>query len=539
MAIDLAINTDRTRKFVDDLEARKTVLTSCTQLLTTLTSHFTSLQDSLSQKSQSLDSKFQSLESNSQDTLESLSQRETSIPERESAAAAKIQEQKEKALADFEKPSKFDNLSDLLKSLCRKMDSSGLLKFVISKRKESVSMRAEIAPAITEAVDPARLILDAVDEFASNKIEKVGVTDKRWACGMLVQVLFPEGSYCGGKQKGPEFARTVVERAASILERWKEEQVDGEEGGGGVVGPAEAVMFLQMVVGFGLKSMFDEEFLRKLVMEHASRRDMAKLAVAIGFGEKMEEMICELVKNGKEIEAAYFASESGLTDRFPPVSLLKSYIKNSKKNTATILKNGNYNAAATEESNAVELNSIKAVIKCVEDHKLESEFPLDSLRKRVTRLEKAKAERKKSSAAAVAAKSQNKRGANIGRGQRPPAFRPPKAAKFSNAYPPFGRRNPAPPPQHSPVARYSGPYNYPSQSIYEGHSTTSYASTYGANHTQSPAAIPQQHYSLPVDNASAAGYRASGSYAGQANYVGYDYGTGAPSTYQPSSYTQQ
>ncbi|KAF2299604.1 hypothetical protein GH714_039279 [Hevea brasiliensis] len=438
------------------------------------------------QKSQSLDSKFQSLESKSQQTLQSLSQRLTSIPERESAAAAKVEEQKGNALAEFEKPKRFDKLSDWLKSISRKMDSSGLLKFVISKRKESVSLRAEISSAIMEAVDPARLILDAVDEFVSNKIEKVGVTDKRWACGMLVQALFPEGSYFGGKQKGPEFARTVVERAGRILEIWKEEQVDEKEGGGsgggGVAGPAEAVMFLQMMLGFGLKSRFDEEFLRKLVMENAARRDMAKLAVAIGFGEKMEEMIDELVKNGKEMEAVYFASESGLTERFPPVSLLKSHIKNSKKNTSNILKNGNFSAAAT----------------------------------RASRLEKTKAERKKSSATAVA-KSQNKRGHGgsggpSGRGNRPPAFRPSKAAKFSNAYSPFGRRNPAPPPQHSPAARYSGPYDYPSQGVYESHSAAPYAATYGASHSQSPAAIPQQHYSLPVDNAGGAAFRASGSY---------------------------
>ncbi|EEF48280.1 FRIGIDA-like protein 4a [Ricinus communis] len=547
MAIDLAINTDRTQKFIEDLEAQKTILSSCTQLFTTLTSHFTSLQQSLTVKSQSLDSKFQSLQSNSNQTLESLSHRETSIPERESAAAAKIEEQKVKALAEFEKSQKYDNLSDYLKSISRKMDASGLLKFVISKRKESVSLRAEISPAIMEAVDPAMLILDAVDEFVNSKIEKVGVTDKRWACGMLVQVLFPEmSSGCfGGKCKGPKFSRSAVERAGKILERWKgmEEKVNGEEGGGGssgVVGPAEAVMFLQMVVVFGLKARFDEEYLRKLVMENATRRDMAKLAVAVGFGEKMEGMIDELVKNGKEVEAVYFASESVLTEKFPPVSLLKSYIKNSKKITATILKNGNFSAAATDESNTVELSSIKAVINCVEDHKLESEFSLDSLRKRVTRLEKTKAERKKSSAAAAAAaKSQNKRGpsASGGRDPRAPTFRPGKAAKFSNAYSPFGRRNPAPVTQHSPAARYSGPYNYPSQNVYEGHSTAPYASTYGASHAQSPAAIPQQHYSLPVDNA-AAGFRASGSYGGQANYGAYDYGSGAPPTFQSSSYTQ-
>ncbi|CAK7334936.1 unnamed protein product [Dovyalis caffra] len=566
MATELAIDTERTQKFFNDLDAQKTILSSCTQLFTSLTTHFNSLKNSLSQKSQSLDSKFQSLESDSHQTLESLSRRENSIPERESAAAAKVEEQRETALLEFQKSHSFDNLSDSLKSLCRRMDSSGLLRFVVSKRKESVSLRAEISRAIMEAVDPARLILDAVEELVRDKIEKVGVTDKRWACGMLVQALFPEGSCFGRKDKGPEFARSVVERAAGILERWnkgkedeEEEKADREDGGsgrggGGVVGPAEAVMFLQMVVGFGLKSRFDEEFLRKLVEEHAARRDMAKLAAAIGFGGKMGEIIDELVKNGKEIEAVYFASECGLTERFSPVSLLKSYLKNSKKNTTTVLKNGNYSAAATDESNTLEFNAIKAIIKCVEDHKLESEFSLDSLRKRASLLEKAKAERKKGSSAAAATKPQNKRGhgSSGGRGSGPPPYRPAKAAKFSSNYSSFGRRNAAHPAQHSPARRYSGPYNYPNQTVYEGPTAAPYASSYGISHARSPTAIPQQHYpntqspsaipqqlySQPVDNMSAAGFRASSSYGSQTSYGPYDYNSAGPPAYQPSPYTQ-
>lgn len=52
------------------------------------------------------------------------------------------------------------------------------------------------------------------------------------------------------------------------------------------------------------------------------------------------------MKNGKEIEAIYLASESGLTKRFSPVALLKSFLQNSKKNASNILKNGNNNLSA-------------------------------------------------------------------------------------------------------------------------------------------------------------------------------------------------
>ncbi|GAV79504.1 Frigida domain-containing protein [Cephalotus follicularis] len=520
--------TDRVEKFISDLEVEKTLITSCTQLFTTLTNHLASLQNSLSTKSQSLESKLQTLESTSHRSLHSFSLRENSIPERESAAATRIEELRESALSEFQKPRASLDLSDSLRSFSRKMDASGLLKFIVSKRKESVALRAEISKAVAEAVDPPRLLLDALDEYVANKIEKVGVTDKRWACGILVQAIFPE--VVGNKDGGPEFSQSLLERARGIVEKWKG-VLDGE------VGPAEAVMFLQTVVGFGLQSRFDQDFFRKMVMDFAARRDMAKLASGLGFAEKLPDIIDELVKSGKEIEAIYFSSESGLTERFPPVSLLKSHLRNSKRNATTVLKNGNYSAAATEESSAMELNAAKAIIKCVEDHKLESEFSVDSLKKRAAQLEKSKSERKKSSASAT--KPQNKRGhgSGSGRGGGLPAFRPAKVAKFSNAYSSFSRRNPAPPAQHSPAARYSGSYNYPGQSVYEGPTTTPYPSTYGVPHSQSPGAIPQQHYAHPVDNIGTAGFRAPG-YGGQTSYGAYDYGNAAASAYQPSPYGQ-
>ncbi|KAG5030181.1 hypothetical protein JHK87_013695 [Glycine soja] len=506
----------RVHQFFDELEAKKTILAKCTDLFTTLSTHFSSLQHSISEKSQSLDSNLQSLDSLSKETLESLHRRETSIPERESAAAARIEEQREAALADLRATHPPDpDLSATLKSLWRKMDAPALLRFVVSKRKESASLRAEIAAAMAEAVDPARLVVEAVEEFLKSKVAKSGVTDKRWACGLVIQALMVSES------ESREYSRRIAERAVSVVEMWKE-HLDGESESGA----AEVVMFLQMVVCFGLRSRFDDEYLRKLVMQFASRRDMAKLAASLQFGDKIIDIIDELIKNGKEIEAVYFASESGLTERFPPIDLLKSYHRNYKKNVSTALKKGNNNRATTDDSSTSELNSIKAIIKCVEDHKLESEFNLDNLRKWATLLEKAKAEKKKSSTSG--SKPQNKRGSGSS------SSRPAKSAKFSSAHSSsFSRRNLAPSLQASPGARFSVPFNYPSQTIYDGATANLYTATYGTSHTQSPAGITQQHYSIPVDNLGPSGYRSSGSYSGQTSYGLYDYRNGAPPTYPP------
>lgn len=557
------IDGDRVQRVFDELETQKNILSNCTQLFKSLSNHFTLLEQSIDDKSKSLFSKFATLESESKKTLEALEQRENSIPERESSAAARIEEQKEAALAEFEKTITGDaEFYEILKSYCRKMDCTGLMRFMISKRKESMSLKSVINVAIEESVDLPCLVLDAFEEFISQKSAKVGVPDKRWACGMLIQALFPNAESV--EKSSPVFARSVIERAEGVLTLWKENLCENTEGGS--MNGAEATMFLQMVAGFGLVSKFDLDFLRKLVLEFSSRKEMPKVAAAIGFGDKLGDIIDELVNTGKEIEAIHFASEAGLTERFPPISLLKSYLKNSKKNATTILKNGKNSSAAMDEAHTAELNSIKTIVKCVEDRKLESEFPLDSLKKRASQLEKTKADRKKSSSSSN--KLPHKRshgnrgsgggggnrgggggrggggssrggGGGSGRGGGGPHFRPPKAAKFSNSYSPFGRRNNnAPPPRHSPAPRYSGPYNYPSQPVYEYDRPTTdpYAAAYGAAHGQNPASVPPpQHYSLSSgeDMMGAAG----GSYVGQ-TYGTYDYGNAAPPTYQTTSYTQ-
>ncbi|XP_043724680.1 FRIGIDA-like protein 4a [Telopea speciosissima] len=520
------INRERFQKAFDKLEDQKNLLITCSDLWKHLSKHFSSLEESLLEKSKALDSKIETLDSESKKTLQGLEERENSIPERESAAIALVEEQKAAALSTFEQTvSGTPELPEALRSICRKMDPTSLLRFMVANRKESVALKTEISQAIAESVDPPRLVLDAMEDFISQKSGKAGFPDRRWACGMLLQALFPT---IESGEKSPPVAGSIAERAAVVAEAWKVKMDEKDWGG---MGPAEASMFLQMVVGFGLQSKFEEEFLRKLVLGFPSRRDMPKLAAQLGFGEKMKDIIDELVKNGKEIEAVYFASESGLTEQYPPISLVKSYLKNSRRNATMILKNGPYNVAAAE-AGALELNSIKAIIKCVEDHDLESEFTLETLRKRVTQLEKAKVDRKKN-AAVGSRPHQNKRPRGGSSGSGPSAFRPAKTGRFSNSYSSFGRRGGGPAHQN-PAPRFSAPYNYPSQHVYEGPAPTSYASPYGgAPHSQSPAAMPQQ-YSFPTEDMGVAGARASGSYPAQTSYNAYDYAAAAQPTYQPS-----
>ncbi|KAK4361700.1 hypothetical protein RND71_016941 [Anisodus tanguticus] len=552
--------------FFNKLDARKTLLTTVTDLHKTLTTHFTNIDETLSKKSETLDAQIKAFKEKNNDALLRLQNREDALPERESSMTAGISEKKDAAISEIENGAADDaqslgddlSLSHMLRIYCTRMDASGLVKFLLTKRKESAVLRTEIAPALQSSVDPMRLILDAAEEFVVMKVEgKIRMAVRRWACDTLFQSVVPvvEGDYGAG--------RSLKDRAARVLEKWKGVLGGGDRNSG--VGAAEATMFLQLVIAFALKERFEEGFLRKLVMEFASRKDMPKLAVALGFGNKIGDIIEELVRSGKEIEAVYFASESGLAEQYPPLSLLKAYLRNCRRNANNISRKAKFNSAAVERANSSELEATKAIIKCVEDHKLEAEFSLEGLKTRVTELEQAKSEKKKGTAP-LSSKPSKKRGrrSGTGRSRDPSTSRPVKSGRLSNASSSFRSRNP--PQSHQvPPARYSGvPHSYTSQIVYEAPSTVSYAPAYSGTHTQSPVAVaPQYGYALqeagaysgthtqsPValppqygyahQEAGVSGARSYvGSYGGQSGHSAYDYTHAAAASAYPPSYPPQ
>ncbi|CAL5347207.1 unnamed protein product [Camellia sinensis] len=137
-----------------------------------------------------------------------------------------------------------------------------------------------------------------------------------------------------------------------------------------------------------------------------------------GFLEFLDEvidMIEELISRGQQVDAVHFTFEVGLENKFPPVPLLRAFLKDAKKAATAILEDHNnssrvYLAARKEQS------ALRAVIKCIEEYKLEAEFPSEHLKKRLEQLEKTKSEKRKPSTVPA-----NKRTRANNGGPMPPA----------------------------------------------------------------------------------------------------------------------
>ena len=415
-----------------------------------------------------------------------------------------------------------------LKSLCEKMDAEGLRKFIVDQRKEVASLRNESPAALRFAADPAKLVLQAMEGFypadRSAKADKkdTGLPAQRRACILLLEALVPVVDEVSSDSK---------EQAKKIAVEWKSKvTIDTEAANGNSL---EAQAFLQLLASYGISSEFKADDLCELVLLISRRRQTPELCRALGLTEKMPDVVEKLISSGRQIEAVNFAHAFGLVDKFSPVPLLKAYLKDAKKVSQETLKSGNNSTAAQNEATSKELSAVRAVIKCIEEHKLESQFS-ENLEKRVAQLEKAKADRKRS---AVAVKSQTKRPRANGGGAG--AYVPPTSTveRAPNAYAASAADRslfrPADRAQFPGAVAGVAPYGLAGQGTYDRSGQAIYGSAYGVG-SRSPVSMSRSQL-YPSDNLHSS-LLGAGSYNASTNFGSYNFGSSMPPPPYQSSY---
>ncbi|KAL6638033.1 hypothetical protein ACP70R_025605 [Stipagrostis hirtigluma subsp. patula] len=394
-----AVTGDAVRDGFAELERQQQLLATCTRLYRQLTDHFVSLERRLAARSESLKSRRRRVEVRTSRRLDALRRRELSIEGSVALALSRLDDSLAAALEGScggGPPSDAAGIAEGLASLCSGMDSAGFFAFVVARRREVDALRAELPEALKRCVDPARFVMDAISEvFPVDKRAVRSPADLAWACVLILEAVVPaladpDPEIGATRPMVPQAAR---ERARGMAKEWKE----AAEKKGGVEGtkPPDAHAFLQHVATFAVAEEEDRELYRRIVESFSWRRQMPRLALTLGLEDEMDDIINELITKGQQLDAVNFAYEAGLQEKFPPVPLLKSYLEDSKKiptpsdNLATSTGQSGINA------NKKEQYALRAVMKCVEDHKLHAEFPLEDLRKRLEELERAKTEKKK------------------------------------------------------------------------------------------------------------------------------------------------
>lgn len=409
--------------------------------------HFHNLETSLKKKSEELEAKEKEFQENEAKTHLLIAEREAIVTYKEQELLDRVQELKDAAVAAIaearanHQPASLepidggDNKEDKVSSslgemnspeedsshktsdnaegvavevkprpellqFCQQMDAKGLVNYTLENKKYLNAIREELSVALESATEPARFVLDSLEGFyppdeTTQPMDKrdAALLGMRKSCFTFLEAmtaLLARVDPGGDHLLNPE----TKQQAKAIADEWKpklaNEVIEAANGNS-----LEVEAFLLLLATFRIASEFDEEELCKFVLAVARRRQAPELCRTLGLTHKMPDLVELLINSGKQIYAVRFIHVFELTQAFPPVPLLKTYLKELRRNSQGKGGNSEGVAGAQNEANAQELAALKAVIRCVEEFKLEADYPLDPLQKRVAQLEKSKTDRKR------------------------------------------------------------------------------------------------------------------------------------------------
>ncbi|XP_043693440.1 truncated FRIGIDA-like protein 1 [Telopea speciosissima] len=384
---------EKLRKAFEDLQSHSSSLASFTLQWKDLEEHFDSIKSSIDERLKELELK-ESQAGDGSDLKES--------------PPHNVDSNGKQSL-----PLEDDDTDPELVSLCVKMDGKGLWSYIMERRRELALIKDELATALKSASDPAKLLLDAMQGLyiRKHKKDKLGELSAIKACVFLLEQQTAMSA---------PIKPQSMEKAKKLAIEWKGKLNPSSD-------PLETLAFLQFVATYELVPAIREGELLDLILTVARRRQAIDLCRALGFTEKMPDFIQKLTSKGKHIEAVKFIFAFELTEKFPPVPLLKAHVRESKKIGQEIKTRGNFSIQSQNEAAAREVTAMRAVIKLVEEHNLQSQYPCEKLENHIELLEKLKADRKRSAETS----SNKKQSGNKRHRPSPPADSPPPATPKS------------------------------------------------------------------------------------------------------------
>ncbi|CAH2034786.1 unnamed protein product [Thlaspi arvense] len=260
------------------------------------------------------------------------------------------------------------------------MDGKGLGQYMIDNSSKRLSISLELPEAIRLSANRAALVLDAIEGsyHCSPSSSSARAIDGRRVFVLLLEALI---------EVNANLTNDLRERARTLAYDWKSNI--GNK-------PSEALGFLHLVAVFELGSLFKIEDLADYVFLISKCKQAATICKKIGLDKnRIAGLVQKFLHTGRLLVAIRFIYEFEMTDRFQPVDILKTSLKNSREAAKRVCAEGNYSVKAQNEAIDKELNALRTVIKVVKEKNLESEFLQEKLEDCVRELEKQKAERRR------------------------------------------------------------------------------------------------------------------------------------------------
>nr|GEU88720.1 FRIGIDA-like protein 1 [Tanacetum cinerariifolium] len=250
----------------------------------------------------------------------------------------------------------------------------GLRDFIANNADDPLALLAQLPGAYAHAPDPASMVLEAVsDGFYSNggkEVTELGLV--RGACLVMLEGLV---GFCVGDE--------VRDKAMEIANKWVRRCVLGSQ----EVREVNVLGFLFLVGVYGLVDTFGIDELIDCFVVVARRRQAVELSRRMVPSDKLNDLIQKLINKEMHVSAVKFSIELQKTDVFPPVRLLEEQKLKSMRAIEYTRHTSVNDPRICNEVLMKEINKLKSIIKCIDEHNLQSEYPKDSLVEHVNKLE--------------------------------------------------------------------------------------------------------------------------------------------------------
>ncbi|RID59661.1 hypothetical protein BRARA_F02877 [Brassica rapa] len=239
-------------------------------------------------------------------------------------------------------------------------------------------VESDISNAIKCSPNPAKLVLETSMALCPKTPEggyefKLLVTSDR--CLLLLDQL---------KKLPLQIEHPVKDEAKKLAVHWKDEISKSK------TDELEAVCFLKFVGIFGIVSEFKANDLLALLDSSYWQTVSPDLCQFLGLDSAIPGFIQNLIKTGYRLKAVDYIYSLGMVHRFQPVSaIINDSMRITKESAEKSYRDANNEPAPqTVQVAAVErqIKTLRAAIKCISCHKLESEFQLGDLEAQIKSL---------------------------------------------------------------------------------------------------------------------------------------------------------
>ncbi|GAU28397.1 hypothetical protein TSUD_257250 [Trifolium subterraneum] len=358
------------KKAYDDLQSHSSHLSSFSLSWQDIDSHFTTIQNSLSQRFlhlQSLESQFHQNHNDPSTSPSKLPNPKpknsnfSSIPNDPSNSPSKLPNPKPKN-SNFSSipndPSSSNPKSSIshleaLSSFCKNNDGKGLRDFIKENLNDRIAIKDELQIAFKSASNPADMVLDAIDGL--------------FGANVMLRFFSPHVSF------------DVRNKAKNLFDEWKVNLVNE------VHEPSWAMAFLQFSAVYGfLVDLSVGELAAHSATAAAAFDELPELYQIIALSDRVQDVIQKLIERGKHVMAVKLIFGFKLTDKTPPVPILKAFVNDAEQLAKRLAAEGK----SLNEIKSRQIHSLKSVLKVIETYNLDSEFPRASLEKRIDELNK-------------------------------------------------------------------------------------------------------------------------------------------------------